>query len=69
MEEIRTTDTMVILREKGRYIFSGNLLLRAAAYDTMRARTVIIIHQIKTAEREMKRRRIVHLTNTTVEDN
>ena len=51
MEEFRTTKPMVILREKGRCRSSSNLLIRAAAYDTVRTRTVLPIHQIKTVER------------------
>ena len=51
MEEFRTTDPMVILREKGRHISSGNLLIRAAAYDIMRDQNFLPLHQIKTHER------------------
>ena len=59
---------LVILREKGRCRLSRNLLIRAAAYDIMRERTVLPLHQIKTAEREIKRTRMVRLTNTPGED-
>ena len=55
MEEFRTTDPMVILRERGRFRASRNLLIRAAAINTARARNVLPLHQIKTVEREMKR--------------
>ena len=41
MEEIRTTDTMSIL--KGSVEFSRNLLLREAAYDTARTHTSLTI--------------------------
>ena len=46
--EVRKNYSMIILREKRRCGFSRNLLIRAAAYDTMRSRTVLPIHQIKT---------------------
>ena len=68
MEGIRTTDPMVILREKGWCISASNLLIRAAAYDTVRDRTVLPIHQIKTFERYIKMRRMVRLANTPGED-
>ena len=69
MEGIRTTDPMVILREKGWCISSSNLLIRAAAYDTVRDRTVLPIHQIKTFERYIKMRRMVRLANISGESN
>ena len=43
IEEIRTNDSIVILREKIRGRSSRNLLLREAAYDTVRAHTAMII--------------------------
>ena len=46
-----------------------NLPVRASVYDTVRAQTFLILHQIKTDEREMKRRRIVRIKHTPVEDN
>ena len=42
---------MVILKEKGGYIASRNLLIREAAYDTVRDCTVLPLYQIKTVER------------------
>ena len=68
MEEVRTTDPMVIMREKVRCIFSRNLLIRASVYDTVMARTVLPLHQIKTVEREMKIMGMVRLTNTPGKD-
>ena len=59
---------MVILREKGRGRFSMNLLLRASAYDTVRTRTVLPIQEINTKNRKTKRRRMVHITQTTGDD-
>ena len=41
MEEVRTTDPMVILREKIRCRTQRNLLIRAAEYDTASTRPVI----------------------------
>ena len=64
MEEVWKTNPMVILREKGGCIFSSNLLIRAATYGTVRTFTVLTLHQIKTVKRKMKRRRMVHPTNT-----
>ena len=55
MEEVRTTEPIVILREKGMCRASRNLLISAAEYDTMRYRTVLPLHQIKKVERETKR--------------
>ena len=69
MEKSRTTDTMVILREKGRCRASRNLLIWTAAYDTMRVCTVLHIHQIKTVKREVKRQRMVRINNATVDEN
>ena len=47
---------------------SGSLLIRAAAYYTVRALIVLTLHQIKKVDREMKRRRMVYLTNTPGDD-
>ena len=44
MEEVRKTDPMVILREKGRCRSSRNLLIREAAHVTVKARTVLPPH-------------------------
>ena len=53
MEEVRKTDPMVILRKNGRCRESRNLLIRTSEYDTARARNVLPLHQIKTAERKI----------------
>ena len=68
MEEVSTTDPKVILRNKGRSRFSRNLLTRTSDHDTLRSLTVLILHQIKTVQRELKIQRIVCITNTTGED-
>ena len=68
MEEFVTTYPMVILRKKGRCRLSSNLIIREAVYDTARELTVLPLHQIKTFKREMKRQRMVCLTNTPGED-
>ena len=59
---------MFILRDTGRCRASRNLLIRAAEYDTVRTRTVLPLHQIKTVDREMNIRRMVRINNTPVED-
>ena len=41
MEEIRTTEPMVFLRDKGRVRPPSNLLIRASAYDTVMNHTVL----------------------------
>ena len=69
LEEVMKMDPMFILREKGRCRASRNLLIRSAAYDTARTQTVLPLHQIKTVEREMKRRRMVQIKNNPVEVN
>ena len=51
MEEVRTTDPMVILREKGRCRESRNFIIRASTYETVRTQTVLPLHQIKTVQR------------------
>ena len=68
MEEVRTTDPMVILRDKGRCRASRNLLIGAAAYGTVRTQTFLPIHQINTVYREMKRQMMVRIKNTPVEN-
>ena len=68
MEKVRTTDPMVILREKGRCRASMNILIRVAKYDTMRTQTVRPLHQINTVDREMNRRSMVRIKNNPVED-
>ena len=59
---------MFIIKEKGSCRSSKNLLIRASVYDTARTRNVLNIHQINTVKRKTKRRRIVRLNNTPVED-
>ena len=48
VEVIRTTDAMAILRAQVRP--SRNLLIRAAAYDTVQYRTLLPIQEMKAAE-------------------
>ena len=48
MEEVNTTKPIIILRKKGKCKSSRNHLIRAGAYDTMRALTVPPHNQIKT---------------------
>ena len=55
---------MVIMGEKGRVQSSRKLLFRADEYDTIRTRTILPLKEIKTANREMKRRRTVRITKT-----
>ena len=69
MEEVSTTDPMVILREKGGCRAKMNLLIRASAHDTMRNWIVISLHQIKKVERETKTQRMVRINNNPVENN
>ena len=59
--DIRTTEPMVILREKGRS--SSNLLILAAAYDTFQQRKITPNQEKKTAETEIRKRRMVRMTN------
>ena len=68
IEEINTTDPIVILTEKGNGRSLRNLLIREDAYDTVRTRDVLPIHQIKIAKRETKRRHMVCIKNTPGED-
>ena len=51
MEEVSTTDLMVILMEEGRCRSSSSLLIRTYSYDTTRDQTVIPLHQIKIYKR------------------
>ena len=60
VEAIRTTDPMVILRAKEGS--PRNLLIRAAAYDTVQQRTIIPIQEMKAAEMEMRKRRMVRMS-------
>ena len=65
-ESIRMTDPIVILRAKG--ISPRNLLIRAAAYDTAQQRTILPIQEMKAAEMEMRKRRMVRVPNRDVEE-
>ena len=59
---------MVTLRDKERCRASRKLLIRASEYDTMWTRTVLPIHKINTAEREMNIQKMVRIINTKGED-
>ena len=48
MEEIKTTDPMVTLKDKRRVCSSSNLLLKADVYNTARTRNVVTLQKIKT---------------------
>ena len=61
VDAIRTTDPMVVLRAKGGS--SRNLLIRAASYDTVQQRTILPIQEMKAAEMEMRKRRMVRMPN------
>ena len=52
---------MVILRSKGRS--SRNLLIQAAAYDTVQQRTILPIQYMKAAEMEIRKRIMVSMPN------
>ena len=52
---------MVILREKGGS--SRNLLIRYPDYDTVQQRTIIPIQEMKAADMEMRKRRMVRMPN------
>ena len=62
----RTTEPMVILREKG--IPSRNLLIRAADYDNVQQRKILPIQEMKAAETEMRKRRMGRMPNRDGED-
>ena len=66
VKAIRTTDPMVILREKGRS--SRNLLIRAAAYDTVQQRTILPIQEMKAEKMEIRKRRMVRMPNREREE-
>ena len=66
VKAISTTDPMVILRAKGRS--SRNLLIRAAAYDTVQQRKIIPIQEMKAAAMEMRKRRMVRMPNSYGEE-
>ena len=56
---------MAILRDNGRGRFSSNLLLRKATYDTVRTCTFLILQEIKTVKRDIKRRRMVRINKNS----
>ena len=65
-EAIRMTDTMVIFRAK--VISSRKLYIQAAAYDTVQQRTIIHIQEIKAADMEMRKRRMVDIPDRDGEE-
>ena len=54
MEETKTNESMVILRDKGRVRSSTDLLIRSTEYVTIRNCTVPLLYQNKTFVRYMK---------------
>ena len=66
VDAIKKTDPMVILREQGRP--SRNLLIRATAYGTVQQRTILPIQEMKAAEMEMRKRRMVRMPNRNKEE-
>ena len=66
VDVIRMTDPMVILRARGRS--PGNLLIRAAAYDTVQQRTILPIQEIKADDMEMRKTRMVRMPNRDGEE-
>ena len=61
VEAIRTTDPMVILRAKG--ILPRNLVIQAAAYDTVQHRKILPIQEMKAADMEVRKRRMSRIPN------
>ena len=57
---------MFILRAKGRS--SRNILIRAAAYDTVQQRTSLPIQEMKAFEVEMRKRIMASMPNMDVEE-
>ena len=57
---------MVTLRAKE--VSSRNLLIQAAAYDTVQQRTIVLIQEMKAAEMEMRRRIMVRIPNRDGEE-
>ena len=68
IEVIRTTDLMVTLREKGRRKYPRKLLLRESAYETVKTHTLLPTQEINRVNMEMKRLRMVRITNTLREN-
>ena len=63
---IKTIDPMVILRARGNQ--PRNLLIRGAAYDTVHQRKILPIQEMKAAEMEMRKRRMVRMPNREREE-
>ena len=68
MEEVRKTEPIIILRDKGRCIASMNLLVRESAYDTIRTQNVLPIYPIKTTKWEMNTWMMININTTPVEE-
>ena len=66
VKDIMTTEPMVILRSKG--ISPRNLLIRSVAYDTVQQRTTPLIQEMKAAEMEVRKRRMVRMPNRNGEE-
>ena len=60
---IRKTDPMVVFIDKGKLRASMNLLMRKAAYDTVRNRTVLPLQHIKETDMESRTRIMVRIPN------
>ena len=61
VDDIRKTDPMVVLRAKG--TSSRNLIIRAVSYGTVQQRKIIPIQEMKAADMEMRKRRMVRMSN------
>ena len=59
---IRKTEPMFFLKYQGKFGSSRNLLLRAAAYDTVRHRTVLPLQQVTETDMVIRTRRMVIIT-------
>ena len=66
VDSIRTTDPMVILRAQG--IPARDLVIRAAAYDTVHQRKILPTQELKAAEMETRKRIMVWMTNRDGEE-
>ena len=66
VEATRMTDPMSTLRAKGGS--SRNLLIRSEAHNTVQQRTIFPIQEMKAAEMEMRKRRMVRIPNRYVEE-
>ena len=61
IEDISTTDPMVILMDNVSDSMSHNLILRNATYNIIRTRTVLPLQNTKTDYRETKNQRMLQL--------